>query len=583
MKGPDWGLVRRLLPYLRQRVGLVVGAFVLLLGMDFLSILHPYLVKIAIDEHVMNGDLPGLIRVGMILAGVLVAYFVTQVLFNYAIEYLGQRLIFEVRMDVFRKILSLGNDYFDTTPVGKTLAHVTNDVEAIREFISSGIVVIVGDVLKVVFILAAMLLINPRLALLVFVTLPVSVGATLVFRTGMRTGFRGVRAANAEINTALVETITGIKEIAVFANKRVNARRFDRSNQHYLTSYLGVVHSFSVFMPVIELVAYADMLGILLFSHFALGVTVQVGEVFAFFSYINMFFRPLRELAERFNSFQSAMAASERIFTLLDLTPSIVDPPVPEGATAEASETGVRGTVELRDVHFAYKEDTPVFGGLSFRVEAGEKVALVGSTGAGKSTIINLLNRLYPLGEGVIEVDGVDITALPLADLRRRITTVPQDFFLFSGTVAENIALFDPGITRDRVEAAARAVNVDGFVRSLPQGYDQEVLEEGRSFSTGQKQLLSFARAFVTRPSIVLIDEATSSVDSHTEKLIEEGLLALLEGRTAIIIAHRLSTIRNVDRILVLHRGALVEEGTHAELMRRTGVYHQLYRTQAIG
>ena len=583
MKGLDWRLVRRLLPYVRKRLGLLLGAFALLLVMDVLSILHPYLVKVGIDEHVINGDWEGLLRVGVILGGALLAYFVTQVLFNYTVEYLGQRLVFQVRMDVFRKVLSLGNDYFDSTPVGKTLAHVTNDVEAIREFVSSGIVVIVGDVLKVLFILVAMVLINPRLALLVFVSLPVFVAATLVFRTGMRSGFRGVREANAEINTALVETITGVKEIALFGNKKVNARRFDRYNTHYLSSYLRVVHTFSVFMPVIELVSYADMLGILFFAHYALGVSVGVGEVFAFFSYINMFFRPLRELAERFNSFQSAMAASERIFTLLDLEPNIVDPHEARDVDAGVSSTTQSGTVELREVHFAYKEDTPVFRGLSFRVEAGERVAIVGSTGAGKSTIINLLNRLYPLSSGSVEVGGSDISSIGLGDLRRKITTVPQEFFLFSGTVAENIALFDPGISRECVEAAARAVRVDEFVRSLPKGYDEQVLEEGKSFSTGQKQLLSFARAFVTDPSIVLIDEATSSVDSRTEKLIEEGLRALLQSRTAIIIAHRLSTIRDVDRILVLHRGELVEEGSHDQLVKAHGVYHQLYRMQAIG
>lgn len=583
--GLDWRLLKRLAPYVGRNTLLVGAALVLMVAMDLLQVLHPYLIKVGIDRHILNNDLSGLLRLGITLAVVVTAAFVVEVFFNYIIEYLGQRLLFDIRLDVFKKVLGLDSSYFDTTPVGAVMTNITNDVEAIREFISYGIVTIVGDLLKIGFILAAMLAINFRLALITFLTLPIFIITTAFFRTSIRRGYQGVRKSNARINTSLVETITGIREIILFDNKGPSTKRFTGYNRDYLTSFLKVIQSFSVFFAIFEMVSFLGMIVILLFSHFTLGISVQPGEIFAFFSYINMFYRPLRQMAEKFNTFQSAMAASERIFSLMDREILIRDPAQPLQPEAEVETAGA---VAFKNVWFSYndpnnlKEDQPVLKDLSFTIRTEEKVAIVGHTGSGKSTVINLINRLYDIQQGSIEINGLDIRKYSLVDLRARITTVPQDFFLFSGTIAENITLHRPGFSSQDIENAAKAVKADTFIQRLPQKYNQEILEQGKSLSTGQKQLLSFARSFVTDPAILIMDEATSNIDSKTEKLIQEALDRLIEGRTAIIIAHRLSTIRHMDRILVLHKGRLVEEGSHVELLKKRGVYAQLYRMQAI-
>ena len=581
--GLDWRLLKRMAPYVRRNTPLVGAALMLMVVMDLLHVLHPYLIKVGIDRHILNNDLSGLLRLGITLAIVVTAGFIIEVLFNYMIEYLGQRLLFDIRLDVFKKVLYLDSSYFDTTPVGAVMTNITNDVEAIREFISYGIVTIVGDLLKIGFILTAMLAINFRLALITFLTLPIFIITTAFFRTSIRRGYRGVRKSNARINTSLVETITGIREIILFDNKGPSIKRFTGYNRDYLTSFLKVIQSFSIFFAVFEMVSFLGMLMILLFSHFTLGVSVQPGEIFAFFSYINMFYQPLRQMAEKFNTFQSAMAASERIFSLIDKEILIRDPAKPLQPEVETAES-----VAFKNVWFSYSdpdnpnEDQPVLKDLSFTIRTEEKVAIVGHTGSGKSTVINLINRLYDIQQGSIEINGLDIRKYSLMDLRARITTVPQDFFLFSGTVAENITLNRPGFSSKDIEDAARAVKADTFIQRLPQKYNQEILEQGKSLSTGQKQLLSFARAFATDPAILIMDEATSNIDSKTEKLIQEALDRLIAGRTAIIIAHRLSTIKHMDRILVIHNGRLVEEGSHRELLKKRGIYAQLYRMQAI-
>lgn len=581
--GLDWRLLKRMAPYVRRNTPLVGAALMLMVVMDLLHVLHPYLIKVGIDRHILNNDLSGLLRLGITLAIVVTAGFIIEVLFNYMIEYLGQRLLFDIRLDVFKKVLDLDSSYFDTTPVGAVMTNITNDVEAIREFISYGIVTIVGDLLKIGFILTAMLAINFKLALITFLTLPIFIITTAFFRTSIRRGYRGVRKSNARINTSLVETITGIREIILFDNKAPSIKRFTGYNRDYLTSFLKVIQSFSIFFAVFEMVSFLGMIMILLFSHFTLGVSVQPGEIFAFFSYINMFYQPLRQMAEKFNTFQSAMAASERIFSLIDKEILIRDPAKPLQPEVETVES-----VAFKNVWFSYtdpdnpNEDQPVLKDLSFTIRTEEKVAIVGHTGSGKSTVINLINRLYDIQQGSIEINGLDIRKYSLMDLRARITTVPQDFFLFSGSVAENITLNRPGFSSKDIEDAARAVKADTFIQRLPQKYNQEILEQGKSLSTGQKQLLSFARAFVTDPAILIMDEATSNIDSKTEKLIQEALDRLIAGRTAIIIAHRLSTIKHMDRILVLHNGRLVEEGSHRELLKKRGIYAQLYRMQAI-
>ena len=577
--GLDLRLTRRLGAYVLGHKALVGASIVAMLSTDLLQVLVPVLIKLGIDRDVAAGDLRGLRMTAVLLAAVMVGRFATQVVFTVIVELLGQRLLFDLRLDLLRKVLRLGNDYFDRTPVGSTLTNVTNDVEAVRQFISDGIVNIAGDSVKVLMILGAMVLINPPLAAITFVTLPLFAIATVAFRNALRRGFRGVRAANAAINTSLAETVTGIREITVLNHQARSLAHFEGHNRDYLRSYLVVVRAFSRYFPAIEVVSYLGMLTVMLFAHLTIGVSVQVGDVFAFASYITMLFMPLRQLAEKFNTFQSAMAASERIFTMLDRRESIVAPHPPAPLPPPGERTG---HVAFRGVSFAYTPQAPVITDLSFEVQAGERIALVGSTGSGKSTVINLINRLYDVNDGTVLVDGVDVRRCDTTELRRRIVTIPQSLFLFSGTVHDNIALFDPAVSRAQVIEAAQAVNLDTFIRSLPAGYDEEVLEEGKSMSTGQKQLLSFARAFVRDPDVVIMDEATSSIDAESEHLIEEATATLLAERTAIIIAHRLSTIRSVDRILVLHDGGLVEEGDHDSLITRDGVYAKLYRVQML-
>ena len=664
----DHRLLARLLSYVRAHPLLLVVAALLVLVTDLLHVLVPYLTKIGIDRDVAAGDLAGLGRTTLLLCAALVGQLGGQVAFTYTVEYLGQRLLYDLRMSLFQKVLGLGHDYFDRTAVGATLTNVTNDVEAIRQFISQGLVSLLGDSFQVVVILGAMLLINPRLALAAFITLPFFGVVTWLFRNTIRRGYGAVREANAQINTTLVEAITGMREVTLLNyQKRIRAT-FTAHNRRYLEAFLRVVNSYSYYFPALELLATLSLIIVLGYAHRAVGATVQPGEIFAFFAYIMMLYRPLRQLAERFNTFQATMAAASRIFALLDRTESIREPEqplLPAGASAGGGGAGVAGAegndgggyagartgrdggavcgaaggaassggssigggrgdgrgsrpvqVALEQVQFAYDAAQvagaghsdashsdagrsararhavagggsvgaghPVLEQLSFTIKPGERVALVGSTGAGKSTVINLINRLYDVQQGRVLVDGVDVRRLPLAYLRRRIATVPQDLFLFSGSIADNISLRAPGVTRAQVEAAAAAVGATLFVRALPDGFDHNVLEEGKSLSSGQKQLLAFARAFLLDPGLVIMDEATANIDTESERVIEQSLATLLRGRTAIVIAHRLSTIRSVERILVLHRGRLVEEGTHADLLARNGVYARLYRMQLL-
>jgi ATP-binding cassette subfamily B protein len=578
-KKMDWKLLKRLLPYLKKHTLLVSFSILFMLIMDVAGVLHPYFVKVGIDRDVANGDILGLQQTVFHLLLVLTAAFIFQFLFNYAVQYLGQRLLFDLRVDLFKHIIYLSNEYFDKTAVGKTMTNVTNDVEAIRQFISEGVVSVVGELLKVGFILAAMVIINYKLALLAFLVLPVFVVVTVLFRKSIRTGFRGVREANAQINTSLQESITGIREIIQFNYKEKSKAGFEKANHHYLESFLKVVHAYALYFPSIEIVSNIGMVIILFFAHRSLGVSIHVGEIFAFFSYIHMFFRPLRQLAEQFNMFQGAMAAAERIFKLLDRPVTVKNYEEPVSIGTEVG--GVSGKITFRNVDFAYKPETLVLKDVSFEIQPGEKVALVGYTGSGKTTVINLLNRFYDIRSGELLIDDVPIQRYDMHRLRERISVVPQDPFIFTGTVAENISMHNPGVSLDQVVKAARQVYADGFIEALPEKYDENVLEEGKRLSAGQRQLLSFARGVVGEPDILILDEATSNIDSATENLIEAATENLLKDRTAIIIAHRLSTIRKVDRILVFNKGRLVEEGSHRELLEKEGVYTRLYQTQA--
>jgi ATP-binding cassette subfamily B protein len=573
----ETALLKRLLPYVGQYTWLALGALVCLIIVDGTGVVQPYLVKHAIDVDVAGRNLSGLARTGILLALVMVAGYAFQVLSGYGIQYMGQKLLLDLRMYLFRKVLSLSSDFFDRTPVGNTLTNLSNDLEALREFIAEGIVSVAGDLLRVCMILVAMLLINFTLALVTFISIPLFLTATFLFRASIRAGFREVRKANGEINVALSETISGVREIHQFGYEKEARTSFARNNTSYRTAYMKVVNAYALFFPAIEIVTNASMILILLAAHFWVGATLHIGEIFAFFAYINMFFWPLRQLAEKFNLLQSAVAATERIFKLMDQEVTVVAPAADVGRVVASPAELVFDTVDFR-----YAPDAPVLHGISFRVAPGEKVAIVGPTGSGKTTLISLVTRLYDVRDGRILLDGRDIRTIPLPTLRKAVATVPQDVFLFTGTVAENISLYNDSVDWRTIEHAAQEVRANRFIAAMPKGYGEQVGEEGKRLSEGQQQLIGLSRAFARNPSLVILDEATSNIDSETEHLISEGIQRLLQNRTALIIAHRLSTIRTVDRILVLHRGRIVQEGSHDELVRRDGLYRQLYEMQSL-
>ncbi|MCK5003693.1 MAG: ABC transporter ATP-binding protein [Candidatus Aminicenantes bacterium] len=571
----DLKLLKRLFRYMIKYSPLIILSVILLLLLNFALVIQPYLIKIGIDENVMRGDIEGLKSLSLLIFSLIVIAFGLNFFFNYIVQYIGQKLLMDLRMDLFKHVLKLPNSYFDRTPVGKTLTNVTNDVEAIRAFISEGVVTVVGELLKVLFILTAMFMINYKLALMTLVSIPVFIIGTLFFRNSIRKGFAGVRKANSEINTSLVETITGIKEIILFDHKSTSRDKFEESNKTYLTAYLKVINAYSLYFPIIEIVSNISMIVVFFYAHSIIGESIKVGEIFAFFTYINMFFRPLRELAEKFNMFQSAMAASERAFKLLDKDITIHNIP-----NSIRSSKRLEGKIKFNNVNFEYNKGNRILTGISFSIEKGEKIALVGNTGSGKTTIINLINRIYEVENGLVQIDDRNIKEYELEYLREQVGVVPQDPFFFNGTIYENLSLFKPDLTIEIVKRCSEKVHADGFIEKFENGYDEQVLEEGKKLSAGQKQLLSFTRALIKNPSIIILDEATSNIDSETEKFIEDATIKLLGERTSIIIAHRLSTIKMVDRIIVLKDGKVVEEGSHDDLILKRGEYYNLYQSQ---
>ncbi len=502
--------------------------------------------------------------------------------------------MFDMRNVIFAHLQHMSLRFFDHNPVGVLVTRMTNDVDALNQLLTSGLVAVIGDLFSLVVIAGFMLWVNWQLALLVFAIMPVVLGVTLVMRQRMRETYRAIRTRIGRINGFLQEQVSGILTLQLFNREQRALHDFDRLNGDYLRANLRSVALFAVFMP---LMSFIGSLTFALILWFGGGRVVQgaltLGTLVLFLQLSDRLYQPIRDLSEKYNILQAAMAASERIFNILDEPSADVDaaavaPMDPatrptRGARDVASERlrgPIRGAISLESVWFAYNDDDWVLKDVSFEIAPGEKVAIVGATGAGKTSLISLLTRFYELQRGVIRVDGRDITTINRADLRGHIGVVLQDPFIFTGTVAGNIRLGE-AMTSTRVEAAARAVNADRFIRRLPHGYDQELHERGSDLSTGQKQLLAFARALAFNPEILMVlDEATANVDTETELIIQASLLKLMEGRTSIIIAHRLSTIRHVDRIIVLHKGRVVETGTHAELLARRGVYFRLYELQ---
>jgi ATP-binding cassette subfamily B protein len=570
----DLRLLRRLLGYLGPHLGAVAASFALILAQAGIDLVGPYLTKVAIDRHIAKGDAAGLARVaGLYLLALAVAV-VVRFGQNYIMQMAGQRIMQDMRREIFAHLQRLHVGHFDRNPVGRLMTRVTTDVDAVTELFTAGVVTVFGDLFTLVGIMAVMVALDWRLALVTFSVIPPFFLLTNWFRKGARGSFRETRRWVARINAFLQENLSGMSVVQLFRREERNREAFAAINRRHYDANMQAIFYYAVFYPVIELLAAIATALILVYGGgqiLAGGLTL--GVLVAFIQYSERFWRPISDLSEKFNVLQAAMAASERIFGLLD-TPALVTTP-----DRAVRPPAVQGRVSLEGVSFSYTAGTPILKDVDFTVEPGRSVALVGATGAGKSSIISLLMRFYDVQEGKVTLDGIDVREWDLERLRSSLALVLQDVHLFSGTIASNIRL-GSDIPMDRVRAAAVAVNAHRFIERLPHGYDTEVKERGATLSVGQKQLLSFARALAHDPRVLILDEATSSVDTETEQLIQDALRVLLRGRTAIVIAHRLSTVQNVDEILVLHKGRIRERGTHQELLARRGMYWRLYELQ---
>ncbi|PIU45831.1 MAG: antibiotic ABC transporter ATP-binding protein [Ignavibacteriales bacterium CG07_land_8_20_14_0_80_59_12] len=574
-KAYDSRLMRRLIRYLRPYRRHAFLAIALNIAIAALGPLRPYLTKIAIDSGIAKRDGHTLLLTVLGIAGAMLFQAAAQFFNAYYTQWIGQRVILDMRMQVFEHIHRLSLRFFDRNPVGRLVTRVTNDIEALNDLFSSGIVMVFTDIFTIIWILTFMGIINLPLTLVTLSVVPFLFYATFLFRQKVRESYRQIRILIARINAFMQEHITGMPVVQLFTQEKKVFDSFEDVNAAHRDANISSVFYYAVFYPSVDLIS-AIAAGLIIWygGGRALEGAITVGVLISFLQYTEMFFRPIRDLSDKYNIMQTAMASSERVFKLLDTPPAVVD-----GRNAiEVAKP--RGRVEFRNVWFAYGDDEWVLKNVSFTIEPGESVALVGHTGAGKSSIVNLLERFYDIQRGEIFVDGTEIRSISQESLRKNIAVVMQDVFLFSGDIGFNISLGDGGIDESRIRRASEMVGVHEFIASLERGYTQPVGERGSSLSTGQKQLVSFARALAHNPSILILDEATSSVDTETELRIQCAIETLLQGRTSIVVAHRLSTIQHVDRIIVLHKGEIREMGTHQELLALNGIYRKLYDLQ---
>jgi ATP-binding cassette, subfamily B, multidrug efflux pump len=573
----DGVLFKRIVSYLKPYRLLVAVAVFFLFAVSLLNLAGPYFTKIVIDDYIKASRLEGLDVLALTYLGILATAFVSQFFQTYLMQVIGQKVMYDMRTQVFAHLHKMSFSFFDKNPIGKLVTRVVNDVEVLNEMLTSGLILIFSDLFTLLGIFCVMFYLDWRLTLVVCLVFPLLYLATQAYRTRARDALRKNRAHVTGLNTFLEENLSGMATVQMFNREKRHYQRFESINADKLREDLRSLHYNSVYLPSIDLFS---ALGIGLVIWYGGGRfvqdEVQLGVLVAFLQYLQKFFEPIRDLAEKFNIIQTAMASSERVFELLDTPEEIKNPSQPVPAT-----NGFRGAVEFKNVWFAYKGDDYVLKDISFSIREGESLAIVGATGSGKSTIVNALCRFYEFQKGDILVDGVSIQAMDKYELRRNIAQVQQDVFLFSGNILENIRLGSPNLEPDAAETIAQAVHSHHFIDNLPLKYLQDIKEGGNNLSLGQKQLLSFARALAVDPRILVLDEATSSVDTETERHIQKAVRELVKNRTSIIIAHRLSTLKNVDKILVLKKGEVVEYGSPQELLKQKGVYHKLYHLQA--
>lgn len=572
----DWTLLLKVLRLAMPYRGIFALMAVLAVISAPLSIIKPYLIQVMVDEHVFSGDITGLKRLALIVTGLLFLEAALRYVFNYGTSWLGQSVIRDLRVRVFEHITSLRLRYFDTTPIGTSTTRTINDIETINTVFSEGIITIVADLLTLLVVLGIMFYTSWKLTLVCMIVLPFLIAASYIFKEKVKASFQTVRTQIAKMNAFLQERISGMRIVQIFNAEKQELDKFKAINREYTKANIDAIFYYAVFFPVVDIIA-AACLGLMVWwgaRNALLEGGVTLGVLVAFPIYINMLFRPIRMLADKFNTLQMGLVAAERVFALLDNTDKIEN-------TGKLAPEKLRGEVAFDRVFFAYNDEDYVLRDLSFHIKPGQTLAIVGSTGSGKSTIINLLNRFYEIQKGHIRIDGTDIHEYDLQTLRRHIAIVLQDVFLFSGSVLENITLRDPGISREQVIEAAKMIGAHEFIEKLPGGYDFQVMERGATLSMGQRQLISFVRALVFNPNILILDEATSSIDPESESVIQFAIETLIAKRTSVIIAHRLSTIRNADNIMVLEKGELKEYGPHEALLRiENGRYRELYEMQ---
>lgn len=573
-KALDVNLLKRVFVYIRPYRNIFIWSVFLTILLAVLSPLRPMLVEYTLDRYILNNDRAGLINMSLLMLGLLIAQSVVQYYQTFLTNTLGQSTIRDLRKEVFNHISTLKLRFFDRTPLGQLITRTVSDLETIADIFSEGLIVIAGDILQLITMIAFMLYTDWKLTLIVLIPMPLLLFATYIFKEAIKSAFQDVRQQVGILNSFLQEHITGMSITQYFARENQEMHKFKQINARHRDAHIRSNWYYSIFFPVVEIIS-ALSIGLLVWygSKSILHNDTSPGVIVAFIMYINMLFRPIRELADKFNTLQMGMVGAERIFTVLDTKEE-------EENTGKIKDRQIQGAIEFRNVWFAYNDDNWVLKDISFSVKPGETLALVGATGAGKSSIINILNRFYQIGKGQILVDGTDIQAYDLNFLRSNIGTVIQDVFLFSDSIANNITLNNPDIGRETILQAAREAGADEFIRNLPGDYDYDVMERGATLSAGQAQLISFIRALVYNPTILVLDEATSSVDTETEILIQQTINKLMQNRTSIVIAHRLSTIQNADKIIVLDHGRIVEMGSHQELLQRDGHYKRLVNLQ---